>query len=266
MDSLIARALADHQVTTSSIWLRRVLLLLNLTPPFLIWHTGGTQLCAWLYAIVVHHVLLIGLFHPPSKLLGPILTRLPTREKIVWLTIDDGPSADTAELAEMLGEKGISATFFFQGNKLRSRPEALSALRKHGHTVGNHTQNHDLAWFWLYPPKKVAREVADFQAAARQLDLPLLPAFRCPAGLKNPFLHTVLHRHQLTLTGWTLRAFDGVRCDPQKSLPRLLSSLEPGAIILVHEGKNDLSGAPASVAFISDLVTGIQAAGYTFAR
>jgi len=266
MDSLIARALAARQVTTASIWLRRAFLLLNLTPPVLVGLTGGTELWAWIYAMVVHHGLLVGLFLPRSNWLGPILNQLPTDEKIVWLTIDDGPSDDTAELAQMLAAHGISATFFLQGRKLHDFPEALAALKRHGHTVANHTQNHPLAWFWIYPPPKVAREIDEFQGAAAALRLPVLPAFRCPAGLKNPFLHTLLQSRKLTLTGWTIRAYDGIRCDAQRSLPHLLSRLTPGAILLVHEGKMDASGAPASVAFIQELVAGVQKAGYRFAE
>ncbi len=265
MESLIARALSEHQVTASSLWRRRFLLVLNLTPPLFIWQMGVAHLWVWCYAVVVHALLLVALFYPRSAILGPILTKLPTDEKIVWLTIDDGPSNDTLELAKMLEALGVQATFFLLGKKLTAFPEALAALQRHGHTVANHTQNHDLARFWIYSPWKVVRELDEFQSTANQMQLPLLPAFRCPAGIKNPFLHSILHRKKLTLIGWSVRAFDGVRCDRRKSVKRVLAGLEPGAIVLVHEGKMDAAGSPASVEFIHELIVGIQAAGYRFA-
>ena len=265
MNTLIESALAAKRVTKVSIWWRRIFLLLNLTPPILLWKTGGLQPWAWIYAFLVHHALLAGLFIPRSTWLGPILNQLPTQEKIVWLTIDDGPSNDTVALAQMLGEMGVTATFFFQGNKLRDFAGTLATLDHYGHTVANHTQNHNLAWFWIFPPVKVLGEVVDFQHIATQMKLPLTSAFRCPAGLKNPFLHTVLYGCNLTLVGWTIRAYDGVRCNREKSLQHILSHLKPGAIILVHEGKNDHAGSPASLQFIRELVHGIHAAGYRFA-
>ncbi|MEO7932949.1 MAG: polysaccharide deacetylase family protein [Chthoniobacterales bacterium] len=265
MESLIARALSEHRVTASSVWLRRALLVWNLTPPLLVGLIGVTHLWVWLYAVVAHGLLLVALLYPRSTMLGPVLARLPTSEKIVWLTIDDGPSADTVELAKMLEAQGVSATFFLMGKKLPSFPEALAALQRHGHTAASHTQNHDLARFWIYPRWKVARELDEFESTASRMQLPLLPAFRCPAGIKNPFLHGVLRRKKLTLVGWSVRAFDGLRCDPEKSMKRILTGLEPGAILLVHEGKTDAAGSPASVEFIRELVTQIRAAGYRFA-
>lgn len=266
MKPLIAQALAAHRSTPASLWWRRFLLLINLTPPIIIIWTGGTELWTWIYAIVIHHVLLAGLFIPRSRLLGPVLTKLPTEEKIVWLTIDDGPSPDTAAIANMLSDKGISATFFLRGKMLHQYPEALEAIRKNGHTVANHTQNHDLAWFWIFPPWKVRREVHEFQKLAAELDLPTIPAFRCPAGFKNPFLHSVLHRSKLTLTCWSVRAHDGIRCDPEKNTQRVLTRLKPGSIILVHEGKTNAANQPVSLDFIRNLVSQIRSAGYEFAK
>ncbi len=265
MESLIARALSEHQVTASSLWKRRILLVLNLTPPLLVGLLGVTHLWVWCYATVVHALLLVALFYPQSAILGPILTKLPTDEKIVWLTIDDGPSEDTIELAEMLETMGVHATFFLKGKKLASHPDGVAALQRHGHSAANHTQNHDLARFWMYPPWKVARELDEFQSTANRMQLPLLPAFRCPAGIKNPFLHGILRRKKLTLVGWSVRAYDGMRCHPEKNLTRILTGLQPGAILLVHEGKLDALGRPASVAFIRDLVSAVQTAGYQFA-
>ncbi len=264
MDGLIFRALLQYRVTRASIWARRFFLLLNLTPPIFVLLTGGREWWAWAYAFVVHNALLIAILHPTSNWLGPILTRLPTTEKLVWLTIDDGPSADTVEIAEWLESVGVSATFFLIGKNLDASTEALAAIQRHGHTIGNHTQNHNLGTFWIFPPGKIRREVGEFQSAVNRLQLRSFPAFRCPAGIKNPFLHTVLAEEKLTLTGWTVRAYDGVRCNLDKSLTRIKNGLQPGAILLVHEGKMDTAGRPASVRLIQELVKTVRAAGYEF--
>ncbi len=265
MRNLIAEALVRHRGSIASLWWRRCLLLTNLTPPLLLWATGGTQLWAWIYAAIVHHTLLAGLFLPNNRALGPVLRKLPTGENTVWLTIDDGPSSDTVAIAEMLGALNVTATFFFQGNRIASQPDIGPVLQRHGHTVANHTQSHDLAWFWLASPSRVRREVDAFEVAAAQANLPIIPAFRCPAGIKNPFLHGVLFQRKLTLVGWSARAHDGIRCERVRNLRNVLSCLRPGVILLVHEGKQNAFGEPASVEFIRELVRAVQARGYRFA-
>jgi peptidoglycan/xylan/chitin deacetylase (PgdA/CDA1 family) len=58
------------------------------------------------------------------------------------LTYDDGPGARTAELAEYLRGEKIQAAFFVIGRHAKERPEALTALHRCGHTIGNHTYSH----------------------------------------------------------------------------------------------------------------------------
>ncbi len=256
-------ALAAQRDTRASQAMRRLLLLLNLLPPFLVFYSNGS-LWAWAYAILVHGILLVGLFVPNSAWLGPVLRRLPTDQKKVWLTIDDGPSPDTIPLAEMLGSLGVSATFFLCGRQLAGHPHCIAILQAHGHSVAHHTWHHPLAWFWAYPRSRVEKELCTFAALTDLLEAPLVPAFRCPAGVKNPFLHSALQRHRLTLVGWTVRAYDGITCDIDSSLSRLLRGLRPGAILLMHEGKKDRSGHPASVALVRQLVERVQGEGYAF--
>ena len=48
--------------------------------------------------VAVHLVFVWGTLRAQSGLFGPVLVRLPTDERVVWLTIDDGPSAETAAM------------------------------------------------------------------------------------------------------------------------------------------------------------------------
>ena len=53
--------------------------------------------------LLSHLVFVWGTLRPRSALFGPVLWRLPTREPVAWLTIDDGPSDDTLKAGERLG-------------------------------------------------------------------------------------------------------------------------------------------------------------------
>jgi len=63
-------------------------------------------------------------------------------QKIAYLTIDDGPTADMKEKIDFLDSKGIKAIWFCQGNKLEKFSDPTIYAIKRGHIIGNHSYNH----------------------------------------------------------------------------------------------------------------------------
>ncbi|MFC3772771.1 polysaccharide deacetylase family protein [Paenibacillus sp. GCM10012303] len=60
----------------------------------------------------------------------------------VYLTFDDGPSAHTPEVLNILQQEQVSATFFVLGESAKARPELVKRIVQDGHAIGNHTYNH----------------------------------------------------------------------------------------------------------------------------
>lgn len=58
------------------------------------------------------------------------------------LTFDDGPSAWTPAVLELLQEHGARATFFLIGSRVRERPGTARDIRAAGHELGSHTLTH----------------------------------------------------------------------------------------------------------------------------
>ncbi|HEX3032884.1 MAG TPA: polysaccharide deacetylase family protein, partial [Bacillota bacterium] len=54
------------------------------------------------------------------QLFGEIIPRVNTEEKMVALTIDDGPTKNTGIILDKLKDLGIKATFFVTGEGLKS--------------------------------------------------------------------------------------------------------------------------------------------------
>jgi peptidoglycan/xylan/chitin deacetylase (PgdA/CDA1 family) len=173
---------------------------------------------------------------PYSTMFGPNLSRLPTDEKRVWLTIDDGPSDDTAAILDLLDAHAAKATFFLVGERAAARPELVREIARRGHGVGNHSATHPSRRFWALGPKRLAQEIGRTQAVlAETLGAP--PRwFRAVVGMSNPFVHAVLKRHGLARVAWSARGFDGVFGDPARIVARIERGLAPGAIVLLHEG------------------------------
>jgi hypothetical protein len=58
------------------------------------------------------------------------------------LTFDDGPGPHTAELLDLLAERGVTATFFVLGQQAERRPALIRRMLAEGHEVANHSYSH----------------------------------------------------------------------------------------------------------------------------
>ena len=63
-------------------------------------------------------------------------------EKIVYLTFDDGPSANTGKILDILDKYNAKATFFVTGNGKKYN-KYIKEAHDRGHTIGLHTYSHD---------------------------------------------------------------------------------------------------------------------------
>jgi peptidoglycan/xylan/chitin deacetylase (PgdA/CDA1 family) len=181
---------------------------------------------------------------PNVEWLGPVMSRFPAQRNEVWLTIDDGPTDDTGALLDLLDRLGVRATFFVKGILAAQHPERIQAILARGHTVGNHSHTHPSATFWCLPPHAIAREIDRCSAV-----IPPTKLFRAPVGFKNPFVHPLLRRRGMKLIGFHARAFDAVERNPDVIAARIVKSLVPGAIIVLHQGREwSLRGIEKTVA------------------
>lgn len=57
----------------------------------------------------------------------------------VYLTFEDGPSENTAEILDVLKEKGVQATFFVTGQEGEVAHELYRRIVEEGHTLGMHS-------------------------------------------------------------------------------------------------------------------------------
>jgi peptidoglycan-N-acetylglucosamine deacetylase len=193
-----------------------------------------------LSAVVVNHMLIafIGLW-PRSHWLGPNWTRLPaaaTARNEIALTIDDGPDpVVTPQVLDILDHYAVQATFFCIGEKAERYPNVCREIVRRGHTVENHSQHHR-HHFSLMGSDAMTRELQAAQDTLTTITGQRPRFFRAPAGLRNPFLDPVLARLGLRLASWSARGFDTRIGDARRVENKLLSGLQAGAILLLHDG------------------------------
>lgn len=63
--------------------------------------------------------------------------------KQAFLTFDDGPSAITPKILEILKQENIKATFFVLGNKVKNNPELVKKIYDEGHFIAIHGTSHE---------------------------------------------------------------------------------------------------------------------------
>lgn len=201
----------------------------------LIWWRWGAP---WgLPAMLLSHVpFWWGTLKADSRMFSPVLRRLPTGEKQVWLTIDDGPSADTIAMLELLDRYHARATFFVVGERALQRRDVLREIVRRGHTLGNHSQTHPAGWFWALGPESMRQQIARNQATLMEITGTAPRWFRGVVGMANPFVSAPLHEQGLARVAWSSRGFDAVASNPQAVVARIERGLGPGAIVLLHEG------------------------------
>ena len=89
-----------------------------------------------------------------------------TTPRRLTLSFDNGPDADTTpRVLDVLGRRGLKATFFVIGRKLADPAGRKLAERAkaEGHWIGNHTWNHATPLGLLSDPEAPAREIGATQ-------------------------------------------------------------------------------------------------------
>ena len=108
-------------------------------------------------------------------------------EKVVYLTLDDGPSANTITALNILDHYGIKATFFVTGHNPEYRYLIKEAYDR-GHTIGLHTYSHDYGEIYSSAEAYYADLNAIGQTVAEQIGF--VPCFiRFPGGSSNYISH-----------------------------------------------------------------------------
>jgi peptidoglycan/xylan/chitin deacetylase (PgdA/CDA1 family) len=229
------------------------------------------DLWRWVLLVFIGNHLVIatvGLW-PRSNWLGPNWTRLPVaaaRRNEIALTIDDGPDpVVTPQVLDILDSFHAKATFFCIGNRAAQYPELCREIIRRGHAIENHSQQHRHN-FSLLGLGGFSREITAAQQTLFNITGVRPRFFRAPAGLRNPFLEPVLHRLGLRLASWTVRGFDTQVKDAEKVKTKLLTGLQAGAILLMHDGNaaRTKANVPVILAVLPSLLEAAKQQGLRF--
>ncbi len=208
-----------------------------------------------------------GAFHRNSPVFGSALGRLPTNEKIVSLTFDDGPNPDTTpKILDTLAKKNVRATFFVLGSYAERWPELVLRASREGHQIGNHGYFHRKHTYKT--PFYVRRDIRLGLRAIRRAGAPAPRFFRAPHGFRSPWTSLIASSFGERTVGWSLGVFDSRTPGVDEIVKRTVEGTGPGSIILLHDGDGyNPDGDRAQTAeALPKIIDELRRRGYEFAQ
>ncbi|MFD3536579.1 polysaccharide deacetylase family protein [Streptomyces sp. NPDC058664] len=200
-------------------------------------------------------------FETDGEGLPPVFTTVPTKQKVVFLTIDDGAEKDP-ELLRMMKELRIPYSAFLSDYVVKDDYGYFARMQKSqegGVSLHNHTLNHPYLPGLSYKQQK--REICGMQDVIEKRFGKRPPLFRPPYGNYNEnTLRAAKSCGIKAVPLWASEAF------PDRMEWREWDrDLHPGDIVLTHfRGKGDWKGSMADM--IRRVMNVITAKGYAVAK
>ena len=181
-----------------------------------------------------------------------------TYGKVVYLTIDDGPSEYTDEIIKILNKNNVKATFFMINGNMQAYPEQVKNIVENGNTAGFHSVSHDI--HKLYVSKTSAKEEFDTnQATFKKITGQTSKVIRLPFGSK-PYTprasYNALVDSGYKLWDWTLDTEDWRSTSSQiMENVKKYSSGSDNVVLLMHERKQ-------TVAILDEMIKYLKSEGF----
>ena len=179
---------------------------------------------------------------------GSAVERAGADTKLVALTFDDGPSTYTRAIVETLARNGATATFFVVGRQVQANPHDMQRIVDAGNEIGDHTWSH--ADVPKLKAKERRSEIQGTSDVIKQV-VGLRPQlFRPPYGSMTAKTNALARTLGMLPVVWTVDTSDYKATTAREIVDRALAGLEPGAIILMHDGGGDRSKTVAALPLI----------------
>lgn len=187
--------------------------------------------------------------------------------RVVYLTIDDGPTIETTgRMLDILKEHDIKATFFVIGNQIKGKEDLIKRMHDEGHAIGLHSYSHDLKKVYSSQEAFIKEMQRTSDEIKRVLEIePLI--LRFPGGsnkrLNKEFLIR-LHKENYKVYDWTISSGDGMYPNnpPKAIFENAVESrgLSPSTILLMHSKTNNINSCEA----LPDIIEFYKKWGYSF--
>lgn len=196
---------------------------------------------------------------------------VPSGQKVCYLTFDDGPSANTLKILDILNKYGVKATFFVINS---ADIGYVKNIYEAGHTVGLHTATHNYSQIYA----STDAYFNDLQQISDKVEsiIGIKPTvMRFPGGSSNKVsakycggimtrLVSLVQERGYSYFDWNVASGDADSNTPSYTYIRnnVLNSAKNknSACVLMH----DSSAKTTTVQALPEIIEGLTAMGYRF--
>ncbi|HKU11599.1 MAG TPA: polysaccharide deacetylase family protein [Sinomonas sp.] len=159
--------------------------------------------------------------------LVPVITRVPTKQPVVFLTLDDGITKNPQAVA-LLRQYGYPVTMFLAKNLVQENPAYFRDLMREGDFVENHTVTHDVT-MWSKPYAYQLAEIQGMQDYAHATFGRRPTLFRPPGGAYSATMRKACADAGIrAIIDWEAKSDSG------QMGYQYGNALRPGDIVLMH--------------------------------
>lgn len=163
----------------------------------------------------------------------------------VYLTFDDGPSANTEKILDILDEYDVKATFFVVGKESKTAKEALKQIVERGHTLGMHSYSHQYSDIYS-SEESFAADFEKIRTYLEEVTGVTSNVYRFPGGSSNKLSKLDMHVFIDYLDNEGVRFFDwnissGDASKTQLTVDQIVENATKGiekkgtSVILMHD-------------------------------
>jgi len=193
---------------------------------------------------------------------GEIVWEVPTQNKVIALTFDDGPDEhNTVQILDLLQRYDAKATFFVVGSRVEKHPDIVARELQEGHEIGNHSYTHPP--FHNINVTKLSSELNQTQDAIYQAIGMKTVLFRPPGGSYNEaIVSTSKDLGMLTvLWSWHQDTLDWRKPGVNRIVRKVLDNARNGDIVLMHDF---VPSSTQTVEALKVILPELQKRGYSF--
>ncbi|MGA4685265.1 MULTISPECIES: polysaccharide deacetylase family protein [Micromonospora] len=179
---------------------------------------------------------------------GPYGAQVATGSSRVALTFDDGPDPRwTPQVLALLAQYGVRATFCVVGENVEAHPDLVRSIVAEGHTLCNHSWNHDVNLGKRSPATIRADLLRTNDAILAAAPDARITYYRQPGGAWTPSVMSACADLNLTPLHWSVDPSDWKAPGATTIEAMVRSQMGPGAIVLMHDAGGDRSGTVSAL-------------------
>lgn len=161
---------------------------------------------------------------------GYLLSKEVLYYKYVALTYDDGPSAYTPKILDVMEKTGAKCTFFVVGNRVSGYANTVKRAYDLGCEIGN--QTYDNKYLTQLQKADIISQVSKTDDVVRKITGKNCPVLRPPGGYINDTVAGIVAKPCIR---WSVDTQDWKTRDTKETILAATTNIKDGDVILMHD-------------------------------